>query len=77
MEIRLTILNKKEIECFMNGTMPTIIPKTTLFKLHFYRIVFCTIGTMSNPTHATSKLVQVPTKYLTGKAYLENPFSHF
>ena len=38
MEIRLTILN--DIECFMNGTMPTIILKTTLFKLHCIELSF-------------------------------------
>ena len=40
MEIRLTILNENEIECFMNGTMPTIILKTTLFKLHCIELSF-------------------------------------
>ena len=40
MEIRLTILNKNEIECFMNGTMPTIILNTTLFKLHCIELSF-------------------------------------
>ena len=40
MEIRLTILNENEIECFINGTMPTIILKTTLFKLHCIELSF-------------------------------------
>ena len=39
-EIRLTILNEHEIECFMNGTMPTIILKTKLFKLHCIELSF-------------------------------------
>ena len=50
-------------------------------RIYKYQIVFCTMGIMGNPTHAISKLVQVPTKYLNlrlaGKAYFENPFSHF
>ena len=40
MEIRLTILNGNEIECFMNGTMPTIILKITLSKLHCIELSF-------------------------------------
>ena len=36
MEIRLTILNENEID----GTMPTIILKTTIFKLHFIELSF-------------------------------------
>ena len=40
MEIRLTILNENEIECFMKGIMPTIILKTTLFKLHCIELSF-------------------------------------
>ena len=40
MEIRLTILNENETECFMNGTMPTIILKTILLELHCIELSF-------------------------------------
>ena len=82
MEIRLTILNENEIECFMNGTMPTIILKTALFNFKVYciELSFARLEPSNgNSTHHTSKLVQVPTKDLnlkiTGKAYFENSFS--
>ena len=68
-EIWLTFLNENEIECFMNGTMQTIILINTLFnfKLHCIELSSCTLGTLGNTTHITSKAVQVQTKYLNLK----------
>ena len=62
MEIRLKFLN--ETEYFVNANMQTNIRKNTSFHFKLYRIDFCTVGTLGNRTHATSKLAQEPTQYL-------------
>ena len=59
MEIRLTILNKKLNWMFHEWCHANHHSQYHIILIALCRIVFCTMGTMGNQTHATPKLVQV------------------
>ena len=64
----------------MNGTMPTIILNTTLYKLHCIELSFARWEPRANQLmlhQNSSKYTNNLNLRLTGKAYFENPFSHF